>query len=298
MAGVWDALGRGIESGVSAFLQGQEQQLRRKREEEEKAQREKEWLLTKMRGEAGLSMAERQFGFEQEQAKEAAAARERAIQESIASQGRELAGQKELARLRASLEKGAKEPTPDLYDPNFNPKVATALAMAFLDTTSGSYLQQYISGQQGQANAANIIASLVATHGKDHPDLETNLWNLFDRIAQGKIQTPTEQIASEAARAQARAQQGAVRTAQQAEQARLAPIAAVQTQQAAQRGLAAGGVPVPIAAGMPAALQANVQPFTQDELAKLQMYDEAPEMTKPMMKNVEPFRSLLMRRGR
>jgi len=300
MAGVWDALGRGIESGVSAFLQGQEQQLRRRREEEEKAQREKEWLFNKMRGEAGLSMAERQFGFEQEQAKAATAEQLRRSQEATAASATEFERKKELIRLSAGLEAGKKEPTKDLYSPKgFNGEVALWLAMGNLGIQTDLELDQLLNGPQGQAMATSLVNRLVSVHGERWPgrNLAGDFWQ-FLKARNPKLQSPADIMASEAAQAQAQAQQQAGQAAAREQAIQQRPVIAAETQQAAQRGLAAGGAPVPIAAGMPAAMQANVQPFTQDDLAKLRMYDEAPEMTKPMMKNVEPFRSLLMRRGR
>jgi len=333
MAGVWDALGRGIESGVSAFLQGQEQQLRRRREEEEKAQRDKEWLLSKAQAQAGMEQAD--WARQQTEQKTGEAKYASWFAEPNPAQGIEgvpnyrelspgayipiplaekqamLKSQMEGAReweRKTRLEEiaatgavaGQKEKAKDLYSPKgFNGEVALWLAMGNLGIQTDLELDQLLNGPQGQAMATSLVNRLVSVHGERWPgrNLAGDFWQ-FLKARNPKLQSPADVMASEAAQAQARAQQETARTAQQAEQARLAPIAAVQTQQAAQRGLAAGGVPVPIAAGMPAAMQANVQPFTQDDLAKLRMYDEAPEMTKPMMKNVEPFRSLLMRRGR
>jgi hypothetical protein len=219
MSDVWGALGRGIEHGISAALQRKEQQLERQRDEEAKARAEQAYILAKASHDEDAAYRALQQVNVLEERRLTREAEERGY--THAEELQKLKGVQELQQIQESgkwataREKAGKEPPPKLYDPNFNPTAAAALAM--LNTgLSGVQLQGYLSGQEGQKHAANLVASLTAIHGLGHPDLENQLWNLFDRIASGNLQTPTEQAAAGLAQQQALAQRQAAQATERA----------------------------------------------------------------------------------
>jgi hypothetical protein len=302
MAGPWDALGAGIERGVAAYLQGQETQAQRKREEEEKARLEREWLLRKMQGESAMGQAAWERQFAEQKLAEARTAEERQRQADMEAAAREQGYKKELLQMELGARPG-KEPEKALYDKQgFNGEVALFYALANQGLQSDSQLSQLLNTPQGQAVAENLVSRLVSTHRERWPgrNLEADFWAFF-KARNPKLQSSADKAAAETVRQQNLAQQQAAREAQQAETKRLGAIPAQPQPGLLQSVSGAGrpaGVVVP-SAGLPTALTQTIsQQFSPDELAKLQMYDEAPDMTKQMMKSIEPFRSLLMRRGR
>ncbi len=186
MAGVWDALGAGIERGVAAYLQGQETQAQRKREEEEKARELERWLYGKMQSERAAGLSERQFELEQQQAE---AARTRAAEELVwrKSEGEaERASAEKIAGMREGGKQKEQAPEKLLYTPGFNNAAAFQLFSDYMGgQSSAAQLKAALGGPQGQQLAEGAVNFLSQTFGYLWPqrDLSTDFWRYFKGIA-------------------------------------------------------------------------------------------------------------------
>jgi len=232
MAGPWDALGRGIESGVSAFLQGQEQQLRRKREEEEKAQREKEWILSKFQAQAGMEQADwarQQTEIKGQEAKHGGwfvepnpaqgiegvpnyrelgpgsyipipLAEKQAMLKSQMEGAREWERKTRLEEIGATgrAAAGKKEPLAEdiLYNPGFNPEAAWKLLVAYSGIDPGN-IRTLLMSPMGQGKAEDIVKTLVGIYGNKWPSLSRDYWG-FLKGFNPKLRSPEDIISAPA----------------------------------------------------------------------------------------------------
>jgi len=218
MSDPWGALGRGIESGVSAYLRGREMQIERQRLEEEKARAERDYLLAKARNdeEAAYHALQQNNLIEQRkldlEAEERQAERARLSTEAQRQHEKELLaqrGQQELQQIRAQAAAKTKEPERGLYGARgFDTEVALTYVLGNLGLKSVGELQQLLSGPQGQTIADRLVNSLVNIHGSQWPakDISGDFWR-FLKGFNPNLKSPSDIAAVEAQRQEAATQQ-------------------------------------------------------------------------------------------